>query len=101
VDTSEKPRTAPLLISCAHGERPSAVVCCHMIRAKDEIVGFVENRADPNDLQAWCGACEAMFLSEGDKTASFLAFNDMVLVCDICFSKLKARHSGSEPAGDY
>jgi hypothetical protein len=93
MDDSANSGTAPIRISCAHGERPSAVVCCHMIRAKDKIVGFVENRADPNDLQAWCGACEAMYISEGDRTPSFLAFNDMALVCDICYSQFKAHHS--------
>jgi hypothetical protein len=70
-----------------------------MIRAKDEVVGFVENGADSNDLQAWCAACESMFLSEGDKTDRFRAFNDMALVCDVCYAEIKVRHAGPEAVG--
>jgi len=65
-----------------------------MIQANDQVVGFVENSSDPNDLQAWCDACERMFLSEGDKTPSFREFNQMALVCDICYATFKVRHSG-------
>jgi hypothetical protein len=56
-------------------------------------VGFVENSADPNDLQAWCALCEAMYVSEGDMTERFRAFNNMTLVCDICYAEIKLRHS--------
>jgi hypothetical protein len=66
-----------------------------MIEAKDRVVGFVENSSDPNDLQAWCGACERYFLAEGDKTSAFRAFNQMALVCDVCYAEFKERHSTS------
>jgi hypothetical protein len=64
-----------------------------MAVAKDEIVGFVENSSDPADLQAWCDACEHLFLIEGDKTPRFEEFNDRVIVCDICYGIFRARHS--------
>jgi hypothetical protein len=83
----------PTQISCHHGSRPAAVVCCHMLTVKDSVVGFVENSSDPNDLQAWCEACEAMFIGEGDRTERFLAFNDRQIVCDVCYGDLKSRHS--------
>ena len=67
-----------------------------MIQTGDRIVGFVENSSDPTDLQAWCDACERMFVSEGDKTPAFLAFNQMALVCDICYASFKERHSAFE-----
>jgi hypothetical protein len=63
-----------------------------MIGAKEEVVGFVENCSDPDDLQAWCSACEELFLEEGDKTARFRAFNEFAVVCDLCYAKLKERH---------
>ena len=93
MEVSDKTGEAPLMISCAHGERPSAVVCGHMLTSKNEVVGFVENCSDPADLQAWCATCERLFLAEGDKTPRFLEFNQMALVCDLCYSNLKDRHS--------
>jgi hypothetical protein len=83
----------PLYVDCGpHGKRVAAVVCRHMLE-EDESVGFVENSSDPNDLQAWCDRCEEVFLSEGDKTAAFEAFNDRAIVCVVCYGDLKARHS--------
>jgi hypothetical protein len=64
-----------------------------MLSSKDEVVGFVENSSDPTDLQAWCATCEQVFLTEGDKTPRFLEFNQMALVCDVCYANLKDRHS--------
>lgn len=83
----------PLYVDCGpHGRRIAAVICRHMLDS-EESVGFIENSSDPNDLQAWCEACEAMFLIEGDKTPEFEAFNDRVIVCTVCYAKHKARHS--------
>lgn len=83
----------PLTTQCqSHGRRNVAVVCCHMI-AMQAPVGFVENSSDPDDLQAWCDACEEMFLQEGDKTEAFRAFDDMAVVCVSCHASLKDRHS--------
>jgi len=72
-----------------HGTRIPAIVCCHMIQAKDLAVGFVENSSDPDDLQAWCAACEQIYLEEGDKTERFKAFNDFKVVCDFCYASLR------------
>src|SRR5262245_25399737 len=83
----------PLYVDCgSHGKRVATVVCCHMIQAA-RAVGFVENSSEPNDLQAWCERCEAMFLAEGDKTRAFAAFNDRTIVCCVCYGALKAKHS--------
>jgi hypothetical protein len=76
-----------------HGRQVAAVVCRHLINAKDRVVGFVENSDDPNDLQAWCDACEALFLQEGELTETFRAFCDMGVVCTDCYNTYKARHS--------
>ena len=79
-----------------HGTGVAAIVCCHMIQSKERSVGFVENSSDPDDLQAWCSACESLFLAEGDKTERFLQFNDFAVVCDFCYATLKDQHGAIE-----
>jgi len=64
-----------------------------MLTSKDKVVGFVENSSDPDDLQAWCEACEAFFLQEGSLTEAFKAFIDPAIVCDFCYTLLKEKHS--------
>ena len=87
----------PLTISCGkHGTRISAVVCGHMLQQTDRVLGFVENRSDPNDLQAWCDDCERMFLQEEDMTEDFRKFNSMALVFTVCYAMLKERHTKPE-----
>ena len=84
--------SGPILIECdVHGERPSAVVCVHLLRATTP-VGFIENESDPDDQQAWCKACEQMFVRERGMTDAFRTFNDMRLVCDGCYGTIKAKH---------
>jgi hypothetical protein len=53
----------------------------------------LENSSDPDDLQAWCGACEKMFVREKEMTPAFRAFTDMCIVCDGCYAQLKQLHS--------
>jgi len=85
---------APMMINCdSHGERVAAVVCRHQLEVRDRVVGFVENSNDPNDLQAWCNDCEDLFLREGDKTETFLKFNNFAVVCVDCYAWMKASHS--------
>jgi hypothetical protein len=79
-----------------HGNRTPAVVCCHHVISKDAVVGFVENSTDPDDLQAWCDACEQMFLAEGGLTDAFRRFNDLRIVCDFCYAGLRDRHTHLE-----
>jgi hypothetical protein len=73
-----------LMISCAHGTRPSAVVCRHLLTERER----------PADLQAWCGECEKLFLDEGgEMTTRFREFNDFALVCDLCDANIKISHA--------
>lgn len=76
-----------------HGRQVGAIVCRHIIDAKDRVVGFIENSDDPSDLQAWCDACEAMFLREGELTEAFKQFCDLGVVCTDCYQMFKTRHS--------
>ena len=83
-----------MMINCGpHGERVSAVVCQHLMQAEPAPVGFVENSDDPNDLQAWCHLCEDTFQREGDMTDAFRKFNGMAIVCVVCYSEAKTRHT--------
>jgi hypothetical protein len=84
---------APTFVECGeHGSRVSAVVCRHLLAVAPR-AGFVENSDDPNDLQAWCHACEALFEAEGDKTEAFRVFNDFAVVCVSCYRECQLRHS--------
>ena len=83
-----------LTVQCGvHGSRTAAVVCGHMIAPTERCVGFVENRSDPDDLQAWCDDCESFYLREGRLTAAFEEFNDRKIVCEFCYQDFRKRHS--------
>lgn len=81
---------SPAVVKCGtHGDRVAAVVCSHLLEARERHVGFVENSADPADLQAWCEACERLFLEEQGLTAAFREFTRMRVVCDFCYAAIK------------
>lgn len=81
-------------LSCPeHGARPGAVICCHILAAKDHVVGFIENSTDPQDLQAWCHVCEARFQREGGLTPAFEQFNNRAIVCDLCYRGFKVQQT--------
>jgi hypothetical protein len=86
----------PLTIDCeVHGTSRTAVVCGHLLRPTDSILGFVENSSDPDDLQAWCDACEEVFLREKKLTKAFRKFNDAAVVCIDCYARMKKLHSAA------
>jgi hypothetical protein len=72
-----------------------------MLKADLPPVGFVENSDDPNDLQAWCNACEAKFQAEGEMTEAFRKFNGMTLVCVTCYAEKKLVHMTQPSGGSY
>jgi len=85
--------TKPLTINCGHhGQCVAAVLCGHLVSTADAPLGFVENSSDPNDLQAWCCACEEKFVEEGDRTEAFRAFHHMAVVCTRCYEEARERH---------
>ena len=87
---SDEPNT----IDCdIHGTSPSAIVCGHLLRPTDAILGFVENSSDPDDLQAWCDACEDLFVREQGLTEAFRQFCDFAVVCTGCYAQLKTLHA--------
>jgi hypothetical protein len=84
----------PLLINCDHhGRCVAAAVCAHLVSNNGKPLGFVENNSDPDDLQAWCFACEFVFLREQDKTENFRKFCDHVMVCSKCYEDIRLAHS--------
>jgi hypothetical protein len=87
-------QSEPLYVDCGeHGQRISAVVCRHLVNASGECVGFIENCSDPHDLQAWCHKCEIVFEEQNGMTEKFREFNDMALVCVVCYETSKKYHS--------
>ena len=83
----------PTMINCStHGERVSAIVCRHHLDVRDRALGFVENTDNPDDLQAWCNDCEALFLREKGHTEAFLKFNSFAVVCVDCYIRLRSTH---------
>ena len=84
----------PMYIDCGkHGKRVAAVVCRHLVKPQGERVGFIENSSDPNDLQAWCYKCEAVFEEEDGMTDRFREFNRMSVVCINCYEQSANYHS--------
>lgn len=82
------------MLDCGiHGQRISTVVCAHMLPGEPAPCGFIENSAEPEDLQAWCYQCEEKFAQEGEMTEAFRKFNGMTLVCTDCYAEAKARHA--------
>ncbi len=88
-----KKNRSPTIACGTHGKRIPAVVCGHHSSATRRVLGFVENSSEPEDLQAWCGDCEDMFVREGDMTKAFRKFNDMTVVCDLCYARIRERHT--------
>ncbi len=82
-----------LYVDCdIHGRRPAAVVCRHLCNERERALGFIENSSEPGDKQAWCYRCEEMFDQEGEMTEAFKQFNDMALVCEACYDRIRERH---------
>ena len=80
-------------IECeTHGTRTSAIVCCHLLRATDLVLGFVEDN-DPDDPLAWCNDCEQLYSREQGWTQAFKKFAELKVVCDACYAELKELHS--------
>lgn len=79
-------------IICDHEKCPTSVICCHQL-SRVYSVGFIENNADPVDLQAWCYACEYFFQQEGEMTLKFKNFNNAQIVCEECYREIKKHHT--------
>lgn len=83
----------PLIVEChLHGRQVSAVVCQHLLQEFPAPLGLVENSNDPNDLQAWCHLCEHKYQQQVGLTDAFDAFNDIAIVCTVCYARIKVRH---------
>jgi hypothetical protein len=76
-----------------HDKEINAIVCCHHVQSTDRILGFVENCAEPDNLQAWCDECERLFAAEGELTNVFRNHNDFKVVCSVCYVAIRAKHS--------
>jgi len=83
-----------LTLDCKkHGKSTATLVCRHLIENKKHPLGFIENNSDPDDLQAWCYACEYFFQQQEDMTDEFKVFSDVGVVCQKCYDIIKSKHS--------
>ncbi len=82
----------PLEINCKHGKGIAALVCGHHL-ASTQPIGFIDNNSIPNDLQAWCYACEYVFERENEMNDGFRKFSRPVVVCEECYKEFKNLHS--------
>lgn len=83
----------PLKIKCEdHDTETAAVVCGHLVKNNNVPLGFIENSDDPDDLQAWCFACEYVFQQEQELSERFKSFAETVLVCTTCYKEIKEKH---------
>jgi hypothetical protein len=81
------------LIDCeCHGKSLAAMVCEHLTVFQDQPAGFIENSNVPDNLQAWCNACEALYNIEESLTEKFKAFNNMSVVCSKCYQDIKRKN---------
>lgn len=76
-----------------HGPSAFGLVCRHLVQNNGHPLGFVENSDDPDDLQAWCYACEYFYQQQQDLTEEFEKFCDCAIVCTKCYADIKAKHS--------
>src|SRR2546421_6093264 len=76
-----------------HGTRTSCIVCCHLLRGSDLVLGFVEDTSDPDDLRAWCNECEQLYMREQEWTDAFKAFADVKVMCDARYARIKELHA--------
>ncbi len=84
----------PLKINCEkHGSFVAAATCGHLVENNGVPLGFIENNSEPNDLQAWCYACEFLFLQEDDKTEKFREFCNHSIVCSKCYEEIRSHHN--------
>jgi hypothetical protein len=78
-----------------HGEVLPAYVCCHLVPCGPAPLGFHEPDPDPDepdDLQAWCDACDEVLEQHGEWNDESEAFAKIRLVCEFCFAALRERH---------
>ena len=75
-----------------HGAQGPAYVCQHL--NVHEPIGFIEGY-DPDDpeqelFQAWCSACDRVFMEEGEWNDHSEAVAQPRLVCRACYLRMKA-----------
>ncbi|WP_099152571.1 hypothetical protein [Flavilitoribacter nigricans] len=77
---------------CLHDKVLTAILCAHLLSSKVPL-GFMENNADPDDLQAWCYACEYFFQKKKKMSRPFKKFSAAKVVCRQCYEQARATHS--------
>jgi len=76
------------LVDCSeHGRVPSSIVCTHLLKfGLTERVGFVLCDDTPDDLVAWCSACDELARQEGPDA---ITAKQLRVVCEPCLFKIR------------
>jgi hypothetical protein len=84
-----------------HGPVRPAYVCRHLVKQLQEPsaerIGFC--RPDqgagetPDDLQGWCGKCDAVLRQVGEWNDESEGFAGVTLICSGCYEKARASQS--------
>lgn len=95
--------TEDRIVECPeHGAQPPAFVCRHL--DLETPVGFVEGY-DPDDpggqlYQAWCHACDAVLMEEGDWNDRSEAFAQPRMICRACYRRIRELNRSAGADGD-
>jgi hypothetical protein len=96
--TESKART----VQChEHGPVEAAYVCRHLVRQlrdpSPERIGFFKPDAGvgetPDELQGWCGDCDAVLRRVGEWNDESEAFAGVTLICSGCYEKVRRSQS--------
>ncbi len=84
------------VVKCSHHSRGFATYVCEHLPANPAQKWF-SNRPDDQDRwpDAWCGACEALFLEEGEWNEKNQQRREIVLVCHHCYENLRLQATES------
>jgi hypothetical protein len=84
------------VVKCSHHSRGFATYICEHLPANPAQKWF-SNRPDDEDRwpDAWCGACEALFLEEGEWNEKNQPRREIVMVCHHCYESLRLQATES------
>lgn len=89
--TSEPNQNNPP-IKCSHHPEGFATFICEHLSSTPEQVWF-SNPPDEEDKwpDAWCGACEALFLEYGEWNELNQSKREIVAICHHCYEELRSK----------
>jgi hypothetical protein len=79
-------------VECAeHGLRHATFVCQHLARGSG-LGFFCDTTSDDPRPDAWCGACDAVLMADGDWNEENEKVAGITLLCAVCYDEAKRRN---------